>query len=295
MKATMSGAVLRVWLRVLRSVASVAFVAAITWAAFSVLHVNALIVGFAYFLAVLIVAARWGLTESLVTSVAAMLCLNYFFLPPVLSLTIADPQNWVALFAFFVTSATASKLSATVRSRAAEAQARKIELDHLYQLSLSLMLIDTARELGPQLVAAIKKQFDFDAVAFCDSASGGIHIAGTDSSRFEEEMLRAVATTKSSRFVSRKRSMPVGVEVVVAPVMLGGRILGSLGAIGSPLSESAMQAIANLAAVTLEHAYQQIALGRLEVARQNEQLRRILLDAVAHDFLTPLTSIKGAV
>jgi len=56
-----------------------------------------------------------------------------------------------------------------------------------------------------------------------------------------------------------------------------------------------MQAIANLAVVTLEHAYQQIALGRLEVARQNEHLRRILLDAVAHDFLTPLTSIKGAV
>jgi two-component system sensor histidine kinase KdpD len=53
---------------------------------------------------VLIVAERWGLIESLLTSVAAMLCLNYFFLPPVGSLTIADPQNWVSLFAFMVTA-----------------------------------------------------------------------------------------------------------------------------------------------------------------------------------------------
>jgi two-component system, OmpR family, sensor histidine kinase KdpD len=45
----------------------------------------------------------------------------------------------------------------------------------------------------------------------------------------------------------------------------------------------------------LQHAHQQVALGRLEVARQNEQLRSTLLDAVAHDFLTPLTSIKSAV
>jgi two-component system sensor histidine kinase KdpD len=288
--------ILRLGLRILlRSIGGVALVAVITWAAFSVLHANALIVGFAYVLAVLIVAARWGLTESLVTSVAAMLCLNYFFLPPILSLTIADPQNWVALFAFFVTSATASKLSASVRHRAAEAQARRVEVDQLYQLSLSLMLLDTTREPGPQLAAAIKKHFGFDTVAFCDAATGVIHFAGTEDPRFEKEMLRAVATTDSSWFVSRKQLERTTLEVVVAPIALGGRILGSLGAIGPPLSESAVQAIGNLAAVTLEHAHQQIALGRLEVARQNEQLRSILLDAVAHDFLTPLTSIKSAV
>ena len=136
-------------IRMLRTLTCIALVVAITWIAFSVLNVNALIVGFAYVLAVLVVAASWGLTESFVTSVAAMLCLNYYFLPPILSLTIADPQNWVALFVFMVTAITASQLSASVRSRAAEAQARRIEVERLYQLSLSLMLIDNTRELGP--------------------------------------------------------------------------------------------------------------------------------------------------
>jgi two-component system, OmpR family, sensor histidine kinase KdpD len=133
---------------VTRALACLGLVAATTWAAFSLLRVNSLIAGFAYVLVVLVVAAKWGLAESFLTSVASMLCLNYFFLPPVLSLTIADPQNWVALFVFLVTAITASKLSSNARQRADEAQARRVEVERLYQFSRSLMLIDTIRDLG---------------------------------------------------------------------------------------------------------------------------------------------------
>jgi two-component system sensor histidine kinase KdpD len=284
-----------VGVRILRMLTCLVLVAGITWVAFSALHVNALIVGFGFVLAVLIVAASWGLTESFVTSIAATLCLNYYFLPPVLSFTIADPQNWVALFAFMVTAVTASKLSMSVRSRAAEAQARRIEVEHLYQLSLSFMLVDTTKELGPQIADNVKKQFGCFAVAFCDGLTAETHVAGIDDQRFEHEMLRAIAVGEDAWFVSRKESTPAGVEVIVVPVALGGRILGSLGIISSSLSEPAVQAIANLAAVSIEHARQQIAFGRMEVARQNERLRTVLLDALAHDFLTPLTSVKSAI
>jgi two-component system, OmpR family, sensor histidine kinase KdpD len=282
-------------MRFLRSCACVALVTAITWVAFSGLHVNALIVGFVYVLAVLVVATRWGLFEALVTSVAAMLCLNYFFLPPILSLTIADPQNWVALFAFMVTAITASQLSARAQKQTAEARARRAEVERLYQLSLSLMLVDTTRELGPQIAASVRDRFGFAAVAFCDGMTEEIHIAGVDNGRFEPEMLRSVAVGRATWFVARRKLTLIDHEVIVVPVALGGHILGSLGAVGLSLSEPAVQAIANLAAVALEHARQQISFGRLEVARQNEQLRGILLDALAHDFLTPLTSIKSAI
>src|SRR5664279_4288956 len=163
MNSSKSMSAKRVGFQVMRMLACLVLVAAITWIAFSVLNVNALIVGFAYVLAVLVVAARWGLTESFVMSVAAMLCLNYYFLPPILSLTIADPQNWVALFVFMVTAITASQLSASVRKRAAEAQARRIEVERLYQLSLSLMLIDHTSELGPQIAANVRAQSGFFA------------------------------------------------------------------------------------------------------------------------------------
>ena len=296
---TMKGARLltakMVGMLVLRVFFCLALVGAVTWAAFFLLHVNALIAALVYVLAVLVVAARWGLLESFATSIAAMICLNYFFLPPILSLTISDPQNWVALFVFMVTAVTASQLSARVRNKAAEAQARTVEVERLYQLGLSLMLMDTTRELGPQIAAGIKEGFDFVAVAFCDGTTGGVYVSGSDDPRLDKEMLRAVAKGSASWFISRRQTRLDGVEVIVAPVALGGRTLGSLGAIGPSPSEPAVQAIANLSAVAIEHGQQQIALGKLEVARQSERLRGILLDAVAHDFLTPLTSIKSAV
>lgn len=282
-------------IRILRILVCLAFVAAITWAAFTLLKVNALIVGFAYVLAVLIVAMHWGMAESLITSVAATLCLNYYFFPPTLSFTIADPENWVALFAFMATAITTSKLSASVQKGAAEAQDRRVEVERLYQLGLSLMLVDTSRELGPQIAASVKEQFDCQTVAFCDEATGEIYVAGREDPRLEHETLRAIAMGEEAWFVRRKGAAPAAAGIFAVPVALGGRILGSLGAVGPLLSEPAVQAIANLAAVTVEHARQQIAFGRVEVARQNERLRSILLDALAHDFLTPLTSIKSAI
>jgi hypothetical protein len=180
-----------------------AFVAATTWAAFSVLRVNSLIAGFAYVLVVLVVAAKWGLAESFLTSVAAMLCLNYFFLPPILSLTIADPQNWVALFAFLVTAITATKLSSTARQRADEAQARRIEVEHLYQFSRSLMLIDSTRDLGTQIAGQVKERFGFSRVAYCDGLSGELSMVGLPDAMLEHKVLRDIAVGTASWFVWR--------------------------------------------------------------------------------------------
>ena len=204
-------------IRTLRISACLAFIIAITWMAFSVLHVNALIAGFAYVLAVLVVAAKWGLAESLVTSVAAMLCLNYFFLPPILSFTIADPQNWVALFVFMVIAVTASTLSSSVRQRSAEAQARKVEVESLYQLSLSLMLVDTTRDLGPQIIENIKKQFGLQAVAYCDGLTRGIYFAGDEAQQFDQETLRTISMGEGSWFIGRKQ--------LVCPVICTGEIV----------------------------------------------------------------------
>ena len=83
-----------------------------------VLHVsNAATVSTTFLLIVLVVAATSRLWVPAVTSIAAMLAFNYFFLPPVGTLTIADPQNWVALFAFLAVSLVASNLSAVARAR----------------------------------------------------------------------------------------------------------------------------------------------------------------------------------
>src|SRR5580765_5455192 len=95
-------------------------------------HVNTTTVGFAYLLAVLFAAILWGSKPALLASVFGMLCFNFFFLPPFHTFTIADPQNWIALAAFFITSLAVGQLSARARRQAREAEAGKIEIRRLY-------------------------------------------------------------------------------------------------------------------------------------------------------------------
>jgi len=95
-------------------------------------HVNAATVSLALLLNVLFIATRWDSLPALFTSILAMLCFNFFFLPPFGTFTIAATDNWVALLAFLVTAVTAGQLSARAKKRAEEAETGKIEIERLY-------------------------------------------------------------------------------------------------------------------------------------------------------------------
>src|SRR5215468_11948485 len=104
------------------------------------LRVNPTTVALTFILAVLSVAAAWGLRYAIPFSIGAALCFNFFFLPPVGTFTIADTQNWVALLAFFITSVIASQLSERARRQAREANLRKQDVERLYTLSQQLLI-----------------------------------------------------------------------------------------------------------------------------------------------------------
>src|SRR5213593_4372956 len=129
---------------------ALALIAATTFVCSRLIPVNATTAGFAYLVDILVIATAWGLLEAIVASVVAVLCFNYFFFPPVGTFTIADPQNWVALFAFLVTAVVASQLSARVKQRALEATRRQHEMERLYELSRGLMLIDNRSAMAEQ-------------------------------------------------------------------------------------------------------------------------------------------------
>ncbi|MEJ7710832.1 MAG: DUF4118 domain-containing protein [Pyrinomonadaceae bacterium] len=95
-------------------------------------EVNQTTVALALLLVVLFIATFAGSRPALVASGLGMLCFNYFFLPPYGTLTIADPQNWIALTAFLVTAITAGQLSARARRRAEEAEIKQAEIERLY-------------------------------------------------------------------------------------------------------------------------------------------------------------------
>ena len=113
--------------------AAILGVAAVT-ALFAPLHamLSTTTVALAYLLVVLFVASVWGRTPAMVASVLAMLCFNFFFLPPIHTFTIADPQNWVALSAFLITGVTAGQLSERAKRREEALQRSADEIRDLY-------------------------------------------------------------------------------------------------------------------------------------------------------------------
>jgi len=128
--------------RAIRLVASPAVVALVTWAGSTLIPVNATTIGFAYLLLVLFIASIWGFLEAFIASIIATLCFNLYFLPPVGALTIADPQNRVALLSFLVASVIASRLRTEAKRRTLDAISRQRDLERLYSFSRAILLID---------------------------------------------------------------------------------------------------------------------------------------------------------
>lgn len=98
-------------------------------------RVNPTTAALALLLLVLLTATRWGIRPAVIASVVGVFYFNYFFLPPLGTLTIADPDNWVALFAFLVTALVVGQLSARAKQRAEEAEAGRREIERLYRES----------------------------------------------------------------------------------------------------------------------------------------------------------------
>jgi len=274
--------------RFLRFVLAVGTVLGITFVCFRVLHVNATTVALAYLLAILAVSTVWGLAVAVVMSVAAVLAFNYYFLPPIGTFTIADPQNWIALGAFLTVSVIASHLSSRARQRAEDASARRREIERLYRFSQQLLETGNVIELLNRIPMQIVEVFEMGAAALFLANKQKVYRSGLEIPRLEVERLKAVVAREEPEIDAPS-------SLCLVPVRLGVRAIGSLGISGAVLSRQTLEALGTLVAIAIERARAIEQLGQTEAAREGERLRTALLDSVTHDLRTPLTSIKASV
>jgi two-component system sensor histidine kinase KdpD len=262
-------------------------VAGITFVGSSIFPINATTVGFAYLLLILIVASLCGFFEASIASIAATLGFNFFFLPPVGRFTIADPQNWVALFSFLTTSLIASRLSAEAKRQALDAVARQQDVERLYTFSRAILLIDSSESFPKQLLRRLGEVFQLNAAVLYERRSETFYHEGPSDFEGLEDQLRDAALQGTS-FADTERNR------VITAVRLGSEPIAGLALQGSPMPDSVLQGIANLVAIGLERAKAQDLEAQIEAAKQSETLRTTLLDAMAHEFKTPLTSVMAA-
>ena len=268
------------------AIAAIAFVTAIGRLA----NVNATTVGFTYLIVVLFVSVWGDLLVGTVSSVIAALCYNVFFFPPLYTLTIAEPANWVALGAFLISSVTVNRLVVTARVLARKAEQRRNELETLYALSVDLFAA-TSR-VGALGEAAGR------ALQLLGARGGGLVLFDGSTYRQTviswsgekpdeiEDLIDGVGRHKEPlEFPS-----PLGRDVYL-PLVVGGRPTGVLVARGTSASKRALESAARLVALAVERERFMEENAHMQALRESEALKTSLLRAISHDLTTPITAV----
>ena len=262
---------------------TVAGVFVCTWLAYH-FRLNVASSGFLYLVVVVLTAVYEGFWEATLTSIVAVTCLNFFFVPPTFSFTVADPKNWVALGAFEFTALVVSRLSHRAQVRAAEAVAEHRDADRLYQTSRDILLHDTSREPGSFIPSLIREAFGLSGVLLFDAVSATTYASGSTPADADHRVRHA--------YYANSDVFDPDISTWFCALRLGARPMGGLALCGSNLRPLVATAIASLSAIALERARSLEREFRAEAARQSEQLRTAVLDALGHEFKTPLSVIR---
>jgi len=260
----------------------------IAWACYHVLHRSAATAGFVLLLAILLISATWGLRCAIFMAVVATMFYNFFFLPPIYSFTVADPQNWIALAAFLTTAIIGSQLSERARRRTREANQRRKEVERLYALSQQVLIADNVFELLNKLPTYIADVFGAAGVALFLEDKQKTYFSDINAqSLFPPEQLRAVSGRGEPVFDPNQRSRYM-------PLRMGVRTVGTLAVAACDISRETLEAVGSLVATAIERTSMMEKLSKADAARESDRLRALLLDSVTHEFRTPLTAIKAS-
>jgi two-component system sensor histidine kinase KdpD len=261
-------------------------------------------------LLILVLAGNWGLRYAVGVSIAATVLYNYFFLPPVGTFTIADTQNWIALFAFLGTAIYAAHLAARIREESDEANARRRESEMLYQLGRQLLQPENVGQVLNYIPSSVANAFNSPAVTLYIADGDRIYLSDpkrisspkvawipddVDPTTYQDRSRgEIVRDLREAMLLPLFRPPSDGFPVAI-PLRIGVRPSGALLLEAITLSRETMEALSGLVAMSIERAEALEHSARSEAAKETERLRTALLDSVTHELRTPLTSIKASI
>jgi two-component system, OmpR family, sensor histidine kinase KdpD len=253
--------------------------------------------------AVLVSAIRFGLFPSLFACLVSVLAYNFFFLPPVYTFTIADPENVVALFFFLVVAVIASNLAGRVRNQVITARSRARTTEALFAFSRKLAGIGTLDDLLWVTVSQIALMLKLRVVLLLPEGAGLAVRAGypPEDQIDEADLAAARWSWAHNRAAGRGADTLPGARWLFLPFRTGRGAVGVLGIerdepgpLLTPDGRRLLDALADQAALAIERITLAEAIDRARLMAETERLRAALLTSISHDLRTPLATIIGS-
>jgi len=248
-------------------------------------------VGFLYLVFVVLAAMYGDFWQATVVSVVAVACLDFFFDEPIFSFTVGRLSNWVELGVFEFTALIITQLSNRAHLREMEAVAERRDTARLYQTARRILLSDDPGDPGGMVASLIREVFEFRQTILFDAVSEKVYQSG---SPLPEQNQQAMIQQAHSAYLRDSDTFQAEEQTWFCVLRFGAQPVGALVLCGAGVSALIATALASLAAIALERARTLERQCQAEAARQAEQLRTAVLDALAHKFKTPLTVIRTA-
>jgi two-component system, OmpR family, sensor histidine kinase KdpD len=261
-------------------------IAALTFASYR-LHFNAATVVLLYLLVIVLQSLAGGFLASAIIAVAAAGCLDFFFLPPILSFQISDPFNVLALFVFLAIALVVTRLVSRVGVEAQRAERHSAEVEALYEAASRLLLLTPDRGGGIAALKVFREVMGAAAVCLLDASTSEIGIDGTSRHGLAERTRQA--------YILGKDTDDAACGVSVRCLRIGSAMTGAIGFEGLPEPKTISPAFAVLAAAALDRADTFRRASHQSAAAQAEVFRTAILDALAHEFKTPLATILAVI
>lgn len=258
-----------------------------------------------FLIPVLLSAVTFGLRPALVTSVISVLTCNFFFIPPLYTFTIADPNNWLSLGVLLVVAVTASNLASRVRVQADLASARAAIASELYRFTGKLAAIARLDDLLWAVAFQVSSMLKVNVVILLpDPKTKRLEIRVGYPPEDEIDAQDYAAATwcwERGKAAGRNAETLPGTKRLFLPMRTGQGLVGVIGlqrtdekALFTPEERRLLDALIDQTALAIERSELVERVDEAQVHVEADKLRVAMLTSLSHDLRTPLASILGA-
>jgi two-component system sensor histidine kinase KdpD len=278
--------ILQFWRQCQSAAASSIAIALLTLVSYR-FHINNATIVLFYLLVVVVQSLTGGIVASVIVAVVAAGCLDFFFLPRPLSFRVDNPIDVVALIVFPIMALVVTRQVSRVRLEAHRARRHGTEVEQLYEVARRLLLLTPDQVGGIPAIKVFREVLGSAAVCLFDASSFEFGMDGISQCDLAERTRQA--------YIFGRDTDDATCGVFVRCLQIGSATTGAIGFEGLPHPGKISPAFSVLAAAALQRAHAFQRASHETAAAQAEVFRTAILDALAHEFKTPLATILAVI